>query len=142
MKQKKAFFILVPDVDGKLFKGRVFVSQQRAKLVDGVQTEGEKTDVLSPNGFGIFTVSGDEATFKARMSAMEAFVEKKNKPGEAPFIVGPFDTSEEATKEMHKVRPKTAEQEAGELRGVIDSQKDTIADLKKQLEEAKKAGAK
>lgn len=139
--KKDKLFILIPQADGKMFNGAVFVSQQRVKIEDGVQTEGEKTDLIRPDGMGIYTVPGNGPNYENRLKAMLGFMERNN-VGEVPFIAGPFGDRKEALEKMHEIRPKLPAEEVGELKELGKAKDATIADLKRKLAEAEQKSGK
>ena len=137
---KPVVFILLPQVNRPLFKGRVFVSQTHAVVESGQQIKGEAVDFLTPDGFGIYQWRDDDPGHGQRMNAMKAFMAKKNKS--AKFIIGPFECREKALKEMDKQRDKAPAEENAILKGESVEKDAEIARLKAKIAETQKVSDK
>ncbi len=139
---KPVVFILVPELKKPVFKGRIGVTQFHAAIENGQQTCGESTDMLSPDGFGVYQWMDDHPNHDARLRAVNEFKKKKNVGRDIPFIIGPFDDRVKAVKEMNNLREKPVEEVNAALKVEVEAQNKQIADLKKQIADAQKsAGA-
>lgn len=107
-------FVLVPQVGKPVMKLQIVASQDVQKIENGVKVASAHTDILTPNGFGLIVLPQEHPNHERRMASMKRFMAKKNHPGQAPFIIGPFADQDSAFKEMHKVRPKTDSERATE----------------------------
>lgn len=135
-KVKSILFILIPPANGRLSKGRVFVSQHHAEIVNGVQVKNERTDSLAPDAIGVFSLPENNPNHEARLQAMEDFMERNNAGQEYPFILGPFEDRAEAVEAMHEARPKSDAEKASDLETVNQELEDENAELKRKLAEA------
>lgn len=145
-KEGNVYFVLVPKINQKVQKMEIIASQDVAKMENGVQVAPEHTDILSPNGQGLFILDVTHPNHARRMKAMEVVMKKRNVGGKPPEIVGPFNTSAEAFEKMHEVRPKTDSEAANIATQKAEILNKKTADQAKEIEELKaklaKAGTK
>lgn len=103
------YFIDIPKVGQPVSNNTLVVSQKRATFVNGVQVEGESTDMISSNGQGLYTLPKNHPNHAARVTALEVKMAREN-TGEIPVLLGPFDTALEAFSKMDEVREKSPEE--------------------------------
>lgn len=142
-KSDKVYFVLVPKVGAPVPNVEIIASQRVAKIENGVQVEPPKTDILRPNGQGLFMLDVNHPEYKTRKTALEKYMAVKNLKGKSPVMVGPFSEAKDAFTEMDRVRPKTdAENAAREkaraekLEADNKAKDDELAELKAKLAEA------
>ena len=140
------YFVEVPSPGQKAQRNTLITVQKNAVFVNGVQTEPAYTDMIGANGQGLITLDKSSPYHAARMTALQTKQKKVNNGGVCPRLIGPFDTQEEAFKEMHRVRPKTDAERASmlsienkERTDALKAKDEEIANLRKQIEAAQKA---
>ena len=136
------FFVMVPKVGEQVAHQSILVSQTKA-MVDpstGVQLADETTDELVPDGRGVIRLQTSHPNHKARVKVLEAKMKRENLVGRPPVLIGPFDDEIKAFSEMHKVRPKTAEEKASHAEARASTVENENAALRKRIADLEKAG--
>ena len=132
------YFIIVPRVGQKVMHTQVLVYQTRARSENGVQVENEATDVLTPDGQGLFVLNKAHPNHAARVTALTAKMKRENLTGKPPALLGPFDDYAEAFKAMHKARPKTDQEVVGEAVKELAAKDAALAAKEAENEELRK----
>lgn len=106
---KAKYFIMVPKVGAQVPKRQIVAYQQVPVIENGIQVKAAVTRIIKPSDAGLVVIdqSKGKDDFEKCMAAIGVFMKKRNKEGQPPVMVGPFDSPEKAFEEMHKVRPKS-----------------------------------
>jgi hypothetical protein len=116
--------------------------------------------MISPDAVGMYQWDDGHKYHKQRMAAMKVHMDKHNKPGQPPWVIGPFcddddnkpkgmSVQEWAQVEALKKRPLTPEEQAKAATAQAETEKQgreaaeaRIAELEKELAARKKASEK
>ena len=136
------FFVMVPKVGTQVAHQSILVSQTKA-MVDpstGVQLADEMTDELVPDGRGLIRLPMSHPNHKARVKVLEAKMKRENLVGRPPVLIGPYDDEVKAFSEMHKARPKTAEEKAAYAEARASTVENENASLRNRIADLEKSG--
>jgi len=112
--RKQAVYQIVPRNGEPLWKQSFTAFAKPSRTTEFGQHESGEVYTLEPNGIGQYVIPANHPRYEACIAAMERAKEKNNHFGQAPRIIGPFDTTQKAMEEMGKVRPRTEEETAAE----------------------------
>lgn len=106
-KRKDCYYQVIPRLDEPTWKQDVLGLQTNDTITNGQLIKGQSRWVPFSEGLGQYVVKANSPWYVEFNAAMALKMQAENHTGQLPRIVGPFDTSDDALKELHRLRPRT-----------------------------------
>lgn len=101
------YFAIVDRPDEEPRRHYVMVASRLASRDGNIERGEVVAPMLKPTPLGLYVLDERDPWYNDQVAALKDKMERENIPGEAPRLVGPFKTDEEAYAAVLKVRPKT-----------------------------------